>query len=232
MRRAPERRGLRHTFTSSALLLAVAATVTGCPSPRIQAFSASPRRICPDSKTVTLTWSVDGSARLSSTAPAPGLGAVDRCGRLDIPAKEGEVTLTASKCFAKDVRSVQVLEFVKGPQQTTLAPDSPDVTCDETRREAVAVVEFEPTEFDAGVRVHALQNAWDREVAVAHRGRAWTVPAGGTVTLEPRPGPTPDSGVFTGGPWVLRARLRDDEHCGSPSAKALLHILFNATIGC
>ena len=82
----------------------------------------------------------------------------------------------------------------------SLAPDSSDVTWDEARREAVAVVAFEAAEFDAGVRVHALQIAWDREMAVAHRGRAWTVPAGGTVTLEPRPGPTPDAGVFTGGP--------------------------------
>jgi len=151
---------------------------------------------------------------------------------MDIPAKEGTITLTASKCFAKDVHDDQVLAFVKAEQQTTLAPDGPDVTCDEGRREAVAVVVFEPAEFDAAVRVHALQNAWDREVAVAHRGRAWTVPSGSTVKLEPRPGPTPDPGVFTSGPWVLRARLKDDEHCGSPSAKALLHMLFNATIGC
>ena len=179
-----------------------------------------------------VSWSVDGRATLSSTPPMAGLGSVEACGRKEIPAREGTVTLTASKCFARDVRSDQILEFVKGEQQTTLAPDSPDVTCDEARREAVAVVVFEPAEFDPGIRVRALQNAWDREVAVAHRGRSWIVPAGGNVALEPRPGPTPDPGVLTGGPWVFRARLRDDERCGTPSARALLHMLFNATIGC
>jgi len=157
---------------------------------------------------------------------------VSACGRKDVPPMEGTVTLTASKFFTKDVRSDQVLAFVKGPEETTLAPDTLDVTCDEVRREAVAVLAFEPAEFDAGVRVQSLRNDWDREVTVAHRGRAWTVSAGGKVALEPRPGPTPDPGVFAGGPWVLRARLLDDEHCGTPSAKRLLRVLFTATIGC
>ncbi len=212
------------------LIAALLAASAGCASGRIYGFAATPRRVCPATRIVTLTWNVEGRVSLSALPPLEGLGHEPSAGKKDIPAAARTVTLTASKFLATDVKSEQEITVFGAPEAIAIGPDATDVTCDEANREAVAVLAFEASEFDPLVRVLSLENAWDREVAVAHRGAAWTVRPRETVTLVPRAGLSP--GVQPAGPWVLRAHLKDGETCGTPSARALLHITFNATIGC
>ena len=217
---------------SSAVLAALLAAMAGCASGHIYSFTATPRRLCPASKTVTLAWNVDGRVSLSAVPPVDGLGREPSTGQKQIPAAARTVTLTASKFLATDLKNEQQIMVFEAPEAIAIGPDSKDVTCDSARREVVAVLAFEASEFDPLVRVLSLENAWDREVAVAHRTAAWTVRPGEKVTLAPRPLPVPDPSVQPAGPWVLRARLKDGETCGTPSARALLHMTFNASIGC
>jgi hypothetical protein len=210
-----------------------AIAVMGCAAPRIEVFSASPRRICPGSNSVMLTWLVDGSAHLSASPAIDSLGPVASSGRRNVPAQDATITLTASRLLAKSVSSQQVLKFLQEGEVATFGPETRDLTCDEVRREVVATIVFEPEEYDGRVLVRHLENGWDRELAIWHRGRAWTLEKGGGLDLVPLPELAPaDPGVLTGGTWVVRARLLEDEHCGDRSASRLLHILLSARLGC
>jgi hypothetical protein len=210
-----------------------AAAVAGCSTPNIHAFAASPRRMCPSTKEVVLTWAVDGSATLSSSPGVPGLGAVPAIGRRSIPPMKGTITLTASKFFRGSVQAQQVLSFVEDGETTSMAPDTQDVTCDGAHRQVIAALAFEGQEYDGAVAVKRLSNPGSREILVAHRGRSWTVAPGAGVEVVPRPHDNlPDPAVGATGTWILRAPLLEGERCGDPSALPALRIMLNADLGC
>ena len=223
-----------------ALTLAGAVSATGCSGPRIESFTATPRTVCPDTQAVVLRWSVQGDASLSGDPPVKGPGDVPSCGERTLPAADllasgkATLTLTASKFLSDPARSQQVIARADDPQARPqpFGPDASDVTCDEARREVVAPLAFEPSEYDERIVVRRLQNLTDRPVTVSHRGRTWTLPAQQSVDLVPRAGGPPDRGVMTGGTWIVRAPLLDGERCGTPSARPALGIALQPDLGC
>jgi hypothetical protein len=217
----------------AASLALSAALLAGCSTPRIISFTAAPRRICPETKEVALAWSVDGNATLGASSGGPPFGDVPPSGQMKIPAATSTVTLTASKFFRGSVRAQQVLAVVKDGEPITIAPDSTESTCDGGRREVIAALAFEGSEYDERVVIKRLVNPWNREIAVVHRGRIWTVPPGATADLAPRSrNGLPDPAVGTAGTWILRAPLLDGERCGDASALPALRINLIGNLGC
>src|SRR5437868_3417491 len=83
-------------------LLATLLAAAGLPcSAQIHSFRGAPRTICPQTKTITLSWSVDASASLSAETPVDGLDGVVSCGQTTVAAKPATITLTASKLFSR-----------------------------------------------------------------------------------------------------------------------------------
>jgi hypothetical protein len=206
-------------------------TAVGC-SPQIYSFKGVPRRICPQTKTVTLTWSVDGSASLSADPELTGLGRVPECGQRMVEARPAKITLTASKLFARSVNNEWIVTNIEPDKVESIGPNTEDVTCDEAEKELIASLEFEREEYDPAVIVKRLSNPGSREVSVAHRGRTWTVPPGKSVDLvTPQSEPAPWSS--TAGTWILRVPLHPQEQCGTRSLLPALHdLLLNAALAC
>jgi len=219
-------------------LLAGWALCAGCAAPHVNSFSATPRVICPATTAVVLRWSVAGSASLSADRAIANLGSCPSSGELTIPGSEfppssgTHVFLTASAFFHPPERAEQVIEHAGDAPPPPMGPDSDDVTCDDARREVIAPVAFDASEYDQRIVVTRLRNLSERTVIISHRGRTWTIPSGETIPLLPRAGMEPDPGVLTGGTWILRAPLSEDERCGTPSARPALSIALEPSLAC
>jgi len=213
------------------------ALALGCGSAGIYDFSARPRQICPQTKSIMVRWVVDGNVSLSAQPALPDLpGDAPSLGWRSIAwqGKPGDgdmtITLAASRRFAKTQLRQQVIHVVTDGQASTLAPDRSEITCDEIHRSVVAVAQFEPAEYDDAVVIRSLRNGTGRPITVTHRGGVWTVPSGQEIPLsEQRPN---GHSTSTSGPWILSAPLLDGEVCFTPSARAALNLALDTTLAC
>jgi hypothetical protein len=218
-------------------LLAIALQALGCGSAGVYDFSARPRQVCPQTKTITLNWAVDGNASLSSQPPLPDLGDGPAVARHPVawtggPPGGGDttVTLTASRRFGKPTLRQQIIHVVTPGQASTLAPDRSELTCDQAHGAVIGVAQFEADEYDDAVVIQSLHNAAARPITVTHRGGVWTVPPQQEIALaEQRPN---GRSTTASGPWVISAPLLAGEVCFTPSARAALNLALETRLAC
>src|SRR5258707_14149552 len=130
-----------------------------CARPEIQSFLVGPRRICPATRVVSLSWAVvKGSASLSADQTLDGMGCVAAVGQKDVPAKPATVTLEASRLFLRPDKRQQIISDVRNGETTSMAPDIRDITCAAEEGVIVATLTFEPSEYDSTVTVTSLRN--------------------------------------------------------------------------
>jgi hypothetical protein len=190
----------------SAVVLSILCGACGPPS--IAYYRASPRKFCPQTSAIKIEWFTDGDeVTLTALPPVAGLGEKKGRGTVSIKPAATSIQLDAGDKYDRPKLQLDLIESGE-----TALVGSPAIVCGAGF--SVGEVVFEAGEYAPEVVVRSLENRLtDREIVVTHLGRAFTLPPGTAVPLQPE---TPnDPTVRMAHAWVIRVPHLANETCSS-----------------